>query len=274
MGVYDFKYGAGIFVSAIDNWQLELYGIGALNLIDNTVDTVEVGIIQPRIPSTLGRCRSEMYHRDDLRKREEFFKSAMLNQTRQTDFSPSDEACQWCRAKPVCDALKDKCLKDAALWFGDGEPTRESIEEHAVEKPAELSMDARTAILHNVELIRAWLKSVEAHALEIALDGTEIPGFKIVQGTGGQRKWREDQEAMFKMFAGKKINKTDITKQVLLGPAPVEKLCKKLVKTKKLSKVQFDRIMGHAVKPPGKRTLVPAADERPAVVLTAEQMFD
>jgi hypothetical protein len=273
MGVYDFKYGAGIFVGAVDNWQLELYGIGAVKLLKPSALTcVELGIIQPRIPSDLGRVRTSIYTLDELFEREDFFVGAMKHQG--PSYSPSDAACQWCRAKPVCAALKEKCLADAAIWFAPEELTRESIEARCVNIPAELTMEDRVAILANVELIRGWLKSVEGHSLEIALAGTVIPGFKVVRGAGGQRKWNAEQDVLYKMFSGMKVRKTDVTKSVLLGPAPIEKLGKKLMKQKTLSKRQFDRIMGHVVKPPGKATLVSEADERPAVALTAEQMFD
>ncbi|MDM6028430.1 DUF2800 domain-containing protein, partial [Staphylococcus aureus] len=49
--IIDLKYGKGIEVSAIDNPQLRLYGLGAYELLSLMYDihTVRMTIIQPRI---------------------------------------------------------------------------------------------------------------------------------------------------------------------------------------------------------------------------------
>ncbi len=166
------------------------------------------------------------------------------------------------------------------MWYPDIETdgfTLESIEEKAVSAPGELNMDERTIVLANVELIRAQLKAVEAHSLELALTGHQIKGeggeFKVVQSSGGQRKFKEDAEAMAKVFKSRKVKKADYMVEKLISPAQTEKLCKRLMKQKQLSKVQFDNIMSYVVTPAGKRTLVPVADARPALALTADQMF-
>ena len=46
--VFDFKYGAGMFVSADDNKQLKIYALGVLLTIKQPIDFVEVYIVQPR----------------------------------------------------------------------------------------------------------------------------------------------------------------------------------------------------------------------------------
>ena len=147
--------------------------------------------------------------------------------------------------------------------------TTDVIEEQAIRDPAILTMDERTAILRNVELCRAWLKSVEAHSLEMALDGKPIDGFKLVIGGNTRRKWSEDDDVMEKKLRGMGMKVADIMKSKLNGPAPVEKLAKRL----KFSKVKQDRIQKLIIKPPGGKTLVPTSDARPALATNAEQMF-
>jgi len=51
MTVCDFKFGAGIAVSAVKNSQLGLYALGAINEFGHLggIDTIQLAIIQPRV---------------------------------------------------------------------------------------------------------------------------------------------------------------------------------------------------------------------------------
>ena len=270
--VIDFKYGKGVFVSIVGNRQLILYALAAgsdprfANMIRS-----KITIIQPRIPNPAGLIRSENLSVEEWHFWYTLFMDAFERIKNNPTFEPCEQACRWCRAKSVCKALHDKSLQDAKAWFADiePEPTLETIEMHATRSPGELTMEEMTVVLGNVELIRAWLKAVEARALEWALEGKEIPGFKVVEGTGGRRKWDLDEEAMIKKLVNMGFTKSEITKETLLGPAPVEKLVKK----KKFSDRKVKNFEAHIVKPKGKMTLVPEADARAAIPLNATDMF-
>jgi hypothetical protein len=60
--VVDLKYGVGVQVEAENNPQTRYYGLGALLAlpIDVVVDTVELVIVQPRLPHPAGLVRHEI----------------------------------------------------------------------------------------------------------------------------------------------------------------------------------------------------------------------
>lgn len=276
--VVDYKHGRGVLVEIENNYQLQSYGIGAYMGIKtvNELQGVKTTIVQPRIPHPDGLVRSYSYTVEDLTRQYNRFMDAIeAIEAGNTDLKPTAHSCQWCRAKGICPALHEKALQDAQTWFPEEEvlPTVQSIEEHAIVAPSALTMEQRVIVLKNVELIRAFLKAIEAHSLEVALEGTKIPGFKVVEGTGGQRKFTSEDDAAKKM-KGMKIPVGDYTVKKMLGPAPVEKMLKKRVKEKKISEVQMKNVMALVKKPPGKRTLVPESDKRPNLIESPDEMFE
>ncbi len=284
--VIDFKYGEGVFVEIKDNPQLKTYAVGQIRGMEDGYilpPEIKTTIIQPRIPEghhyhhqeylkLKGPIRSWSYEWVDLLEWNRDILKAIENQGDGT-YAPSRENCRWCNAKGICAPATEHALTVAKAMTEGGHYTLESLEAYAVTAPAELSMEDRISILSNIELIRAQLKAVEGHSLEIALQGTRIPGFKVVESSGGHRKFDVDDDEMAKVFKVRKVRKQDYTVETVISPAQTEKLCKKLMKAKALSKRQFDAIMSHVITPRGKRTLVPEADARPALSLTAEQMF-
>jgi hypothetical protein len=103
--VCDFKAGAGLSVSAIDNPQLRLYALGALNLLDNsgarlldTAENVDLHIVQPR----MGISSLEKLTVADLIKWGQMIAPIAMDAYLGRGVTRVGEWCQFCKARAVC----------------------------------------------------------------------------------------------------------------------------------------------------------------------------
>lgn len=108
--VVDYKYGRGIPVSAVQNTQLKLYGLGAYEMLKVLYDfeDVQLHIVQPRLSSvsTWGLTLEEL-----LAWRSEVVLPAVEKIRSHTgDLKPGKKICQWCPAKAVCPARAEKMI--------------------------------------------------------------------------------------------------------------------------------------------------------------------
>ena len=109
-------------------------------------------------------------------------------------------------------------------------------------------------ILTSLEDLTKWANEILAYATDAAINhGKEWRGYKVVLGRAN-RKY-SDEEAVAE--AAKKAGYRDIFKQSLITITEMEKL---------MGKDTFQEVLGGLVyKPPGKPTLVPSSDKRPAI---------
>lgn len=110
-------------------------------------------------------------------------------------------------------------------------------------------------MLGKAELIRSWLKAVEESALESAVQGNIIPGFKIVEST--TRRTIVDPEGLEKVLRKAEPRQTNWYLKTSLRPiGELERAFGKEV---------FSELSdGFVKKPQGKPLLVPEDDPRPA----------
>ena len=106
--VIDLKYGKGVRVDAEQNEQLQIYALGALNAYEYLgFSTVRMVIVQPR----LDHISEWVVTVDDLKQFGEAVKLraeacfSVLDKPSVDDFSPSEDACRFCRAKAFCPGL-------------------------------------------------------------------------------------------------------------------------------------------------------------------------
>ena len=98
---------------------------------------------------------------------------------------------------------------------------------------------------------------MKEYALRQAVSGTHYPGFKVVEGRSVTRYTDEEAAAAAVEAAGE-----DPYERRLLGITAMKAL---------LGKKRFDDILGGLVfKPPGKPTLVPESDRRPAIITASD----
>lgn len=245
--VIDFKYGQGILVEAERNSQLMLYGLAVLKKYGRRykIKTVSMSIFQPRREnvSTWTITAAE------LRKwaKTELVPKARAAYSGEGEYLPGDH-CQFCRAAVKCRARAEEKLRLAQKEFS---------------LPPLLSDEEVEDILSKLPDITKWANELMAYATDAALyHGKEWNGFKVVEGRS-VRKY-SDEDAVAK--AANKVGYRDIYIQKLIGITEMQKL---------MGKQEFDRIIGPLlIKPPGKPTLVPSSDKRPAIkVSTASTDF-
>lgn len=236
--IIDLKYGQGVLVEAEHNPQLMLYALGALNAFGSLYDISEVAltIYQPRRSNvstwTIPVTDLEAWAEETVKPR------ATLAAKGEGEFC-AGEHCRFCKLSATCRARAEANL---------------ALAQHEFAPPAELT-DAEIAdVLARLPELKAWAADVEAHALSLAVNqGKQWAGFKLVEGRSTRRYTDEQAVAEAAQAAGV----TDIWEQRLKTITALEK---------QLGKKRFNETLGDLViKPPGKPTLVPETDKRPAL---------
>lgn len=240
MEVIDLKYGKGVPVSAVDNPQLRLYGLGAWNNYNFLYDIREVHmtIVQPRLDSV----STDVITVDELLSWAETVvkPAAELAFKGEGAFKPGDH-CRWCKVKATCRARADANMEALQYEFKD---------------PALLDHDEIGSILFIAQQLKAWAKDVEDYAFDQAAHGNRIPQWKLVEGRSN-RKISDEEAARAALLAANIEPEKYLQPQELFGISELEK---------RIGKKEFAKLLGDLiVKPPGKPALVPETDKRPEI---------
>ena len=244
--VIDLKYGKGIRVSAKNNPQLRLYGLGAAELFGGLYDfdTVRMTIIQPR----LDHISTDEMPLSELLEWAEELKPVARKAFDGTDELKSGDWCRFCPAKAVCRVRADAALETERHKF----------------KPADLlTNDEIGDVLSRGEALKAWHKDVEDYVFKQSLAGEHFEGWKLVEGKSN-RKIVDEIEAVKKLKeAG--IDEALLYKREMYGITQLEK---------NVGKKKLAETLGNLIqKPPGKPTLVPESDKREPIN-TAEKVAE
>jgi len=247
--VIDLKYGKGVEVSAVENPQLRLYGLGAYNQFGMLYDLEEISttIVQPR----LDNISTETLSVSDLVAwaETEVKPKADLADKGEGYFTAGDH-CRFCKARFTCRARADANLE---------------LAKHDFAKPDELEHDEISGILEKAKELQKWAADIEKYALEQAEQhGTKFPGWKLVEGRSN-RKYT-DETAVFETLTTEGYEEDRIAPRKLLTLSNLEKT---------IGKKQFGDLLGDLViKPAGKPTLVPESDKRPELNSTDSAAAD
>lgn len=255
--VCDLKYGKGEPVSAEENPQLAIYAGAALAAFDflGEIREVNMHIVQPRLNSiSVWRVSVDdlmAFLADVTRAGARCLR--LLGKNRDPDtvpaefFQPCAKACRFCRNRGKCSALAKYALSVAGL---------------DLPAPLKASLDAQQLayILDRIGLIKSWMGEVEAVAHAALMDGREVPGYKLVEGRAGPRKWTDEVKAE-KLLKAWKVPADFRYVKSLISPTQAEKL----LKLKTLTDEQWTELCGYVFREPGKPTVVPASDKRPAI---------
>lgn len=243
--IVDYKHGKGVEVSAVDNPQMMLYALGALELFDGIydIDTVQMAIFQPR-RDNVSVC---VMVKDDLLSwaNDELAEKAKLAYDGEGEFACGDW-CRFCKAKAACRKRAEYNLEMAKYDFA---------------MPATLEDAEVAAILVRADELSAWAADVKEFALQQALSGVKYDGYKVVQGRSNRRYTDEAAVA-------------EAVKKAGFNPYE-EKLLGITAMTAALGKKRFADIIekaGLTEKPQGKPALVPESDKRPPMN-TAQEDF-
>lgn len=233
---FDFKYGKGVKVDAEKNAQMMCYALGAYcgpgELYD--IANVRMTIIQPRLRH---ESSWSMTAPDLLNWAYNVLKPAAALAFRGEGEQVPGEHCRFCKVAAQCRRLADYTLG----------VTQQQTE------PGLMSLEDIAQLLPHFSTIKSWISRVEEFALEAALEGDTIPGYKVVEGRS-VRKISNTAEAIAR------LDGAGIPAENYLKPVELKTLTD-LEKT--LTKKGFKTILGDLViKPEGKPTLVEEADPR------------
>lgn len=246
--IIDFKYGMGVLVDAVDNPQMKLYALGALEIYDSLYDIEEVSmtIFQPRRENV----STWTIRVEDLKDwaEKELKPRAKKAYDGEGEYLPG-EWCTFCRAAVKCRARAEEKLKLAQSEF---------------KLPPLLTDSEIEEVLSKLSDLTKWANEIIAYATDAAVNhGKEWHGFKVVEGRSVRKYKDEDAVAVVAKANGYK----DIFRQSLITLTEMERL---------MGKSKFEKILGDLIyKPPGKPTLVPLSDKRPAMnVSNAKNEFN
>ena len=238
--IIDYKYGQGVAVSAQDNPQMKLYALGALNDygIALDVDKVEMHIYQPRINNI---SVDELPAADLLAWAEKTVKPIAAKAIKGKGGYAAGNHCKFCPHAGRCRQLTKTCT--------------DYVETHSLRVALPVLAPHEVAeVLQMEPLIALWLKRVKAQAMTTLLDGGEIPGWKVVEGKLGNRKWTDELQVLQALEAAG-YAREDVTETKLLSPAGIDKAIGK----KKAAEL-LDSLIDRA---PGAPTIAPETDKRP-----------
>jgi len=246
--IVDLKGGKGVKVSAVENPQMRLYALGAINnfgvLYD--IESVLMTIVQPRLDNI---STDEMRVEELLEWAENEVKpKAELAFKGEGDFV-AGEHCRFCRVKATCRARAEENLKLACMDF---------------QNPTLLTDDEIVEVLTTVDQLMSWAKDVQEFALTKAMnENKQWPGMKLVEGRGS-RKY-SDENAVVEALSAAGYDGDVIYKKTINTITTLEK---------ELGKKTFQELLGSLVtKAPGKVKLVPEEDKRQEIKSSPEVDF-
>lgn len=239
--IIDYKHGLGILVSAGDdeyggNSQMMCYALGALEVFGDIYDInqIKMTIFQPR----RNNISTYTISKEDLLKwaDEVLAPTAQLAYVGKGEFNAGDH-CTFCKVKATCRKRAEYNLELAKYDF---------------KMPATLDDTEIAAILEKVDEMISWGNDIKDYALQQAQSGVHFEGWKIVEGRSNRKYTDENAVADTVKDAG-----FDPYEKKLLGITSMSTL---------LVKKKFEELLGGLIyKPPGKPTLVPESDKRPAM---------
>lgn len=236
--IIDLKYGKGVEVSAAGNPQMRLYALGAIDLFELMYDfkTVVMTIYQPRRDNV----STETISVEDLKAwaDEVARPAAKLALSNKPPYHPGEWcSSHFCPGAGACKARAEYCL---------------ALERHYGKDPALLTDEEIADAIGRAEELAKWAKALGAYALDSALNGHKIPGYKVVEGRANRVYKSQDDVANKVISLG--FDPALIYNRTLIGITDMEKL---------LGKKKFNEVLGDLViKPQGAPKLVPEEDKR------------
>lgn len=260
--IADFKYGMGVEVEVERNLQLSIYALAALDEFGLIADITAVRLViyQPRLSVV-----PKVYEWDlkDLRNLGRHLRScaktalSLVGQSAEEllpSLKPGDDQCRFCRAKSICPALRKQT---AALIEQDFEVLDAPAAPVVPTAPEQIAR-----ALPWLDTIEGWCDAVRSTALGLMQSGTPVPGYKLVAGRKGARKWADGAEDAIKAMH---ITRETIYEKKLRTPTALEKE----MKAGKIGARQWAKLEGLMLQAEGKPSVVPESDKRPALQITS-----
>lgn len=269
--IVDYKHGRGVAVDVNDNEQFLGYASAALLQFGHLADfkRVQTVVVQPRagniqvVSVPLEKIRA--FEIDTLdacnaaRNVAEYFDT--YGEIPVTAFTPGEKQCRWCPARHDCtaraaavmgqvtgtDPVFPQDLADLVCWD----------KELSTVPATGITPEQRARILESIPFIEQWITDQKLAAEADLAQGKSLPGWKMVEGRRGPRKWGNP------MLAGE-VMSTVLTDEQrfhmdLISPAEAEKLLKKA------HPAVWAELSESIHQAEGKPVLAPESDKRPSI---------
>lgn len=270
--VVDLKYGRGVRVDADNNEQLAIYGAAALEEFGIVGDFARVRMVihQPRLDHVSEWPVSVSYLSDRTANTRALAQHALKYAdfrpgmaVKLSDIHPGEVQCRFCKAKAGCPALRSKVLSTVAGndSVDVAEPVAPQLE-HATAR--EFDNATLGNLLGAVDLIENWCGAIRAQAKVELLAGRDVPGFKLVSGKRGARKWLDEDQAKAALKA-MRLKVEEMFDLSLISPTSAEKLHKAEI----IGARQWGKLQALITQPDGAPAVAPASDKRPALQVAA-----
>ena len=262
--VHDLKFGKGVEVSPEGNEQLMMYALGVLEVIEHSaINTVRLVIHQPRQDK---RPREWAISKQGLLSflsevRGAAVQVSMAVSSKDEDlglwesaFLASGDHCKFCQAKATCPKLAQTVLDAVGVDFEELKKVPEVKNDDAQVLSSKLAA---------VGVIEDWCKAVRAEVELRLFAGQVVPGFKLVQGKRGNRKWADEKEteSLFKNTFRLKVE--EMYDFSLISPTTAEKRAAAGI----IGPKQWAKVQELITQSDGKPSVAPESDKRPALVV-------
>lgn len=265
--IHDLKYGRGVKVDADNNEQLMLYALGAIEEFGLAYEFQRARLVihQPR----LSHLSEWVVSIEDLRAfgeraRAQAKVAMSVVDTKGPFLTPGEKQCRWCKAKAICPALAKQVEDTVGADFesiaheADRGRSLATVGDDSTDS-ADISLKMRA-----VDLIEDWCKAVRAETERRLLAGVPVPGWKLVEGRRGARKWSNPEEAE-QTLKTMRLKHDEMYEYSLISPTTAEKLHK----AGAIGPRQWPKVVELITQSDGKPSVAPESDKRPALVLTA-----
>lgn len=244
--IIDLKFGKGVEVSALNNPQLRLYGLGAYELLKDFEDvhTIKVTIVQPRLHNISSEeMDSESLIRWGL---ETVRPQALLAFDGKGEFTAGNH-CRFCKIRQTCRARAEA----------------NEIDQTDMKEPPTLTDDELASLLHKIPEVKRWVSDVEDYCKEQAFEGKrDFQGWKVVEGRAN-RKYVDDEQVFETLKAH--YDPAEVSETKVLSISKLEK---------NLGKKKVNELIGDLItKPAGKPALVTEDDKRESIMSSATDDF-
>lgn len=156
------------------------------------------------------------------------------------DFSPGNDACQWCRFAEKCNAKRKSASAE--------------VESDLSDDSTEMTLDQLKAEWDKLPLMRQHIADIEKAMYAALMRGEQVEGLKLVEGRPGNRSW-SDFNAVCDFIKTKGIKGEMLYKEVGMSPTEAEKAFKG---------VDFWQEMESFIeRKPGQPSIATADDKRP-----------
>ena len=208
LAVFDLKNGYEP-VDAVENEQAMFYAAGAALASDWPLSEVEIFIVQPNAKDAAdkGPVKSWVWNvpalldfveDTDMAIAKAEKAAALYGKTDEQEwmkqFVSAGSWCRWCDAAAICPARQQEIIEAGQLKFKD----LALVTTDDLPPAKDFDLDRLGRLLDALDLLDDWASQVRDYAYGLAMNGTQIPGRKLVEKVA-RAKWsgNEDEIAAY-----------------------------------------------------------------------------